>query len=128
MTVSVDNETMDAVLDHIRRRGHIVVDTVPSELTGLKDCEFHVVAWDEAVDTMAFIRVTQCPSKNPCPESLVVAFSPTAERLRKARRDAGKWCRDRHVDWKGVCRFDRIEVYGTKRRVFDWTRNVEGKL
>lgn len=128
MTASVDKETMAATLSHVRLMGCVVVDSMPSTLTGLKDCVFQIIAWDEHADTMAFIHVTQCPSKNPCPESLVVTFSPTAERLRKARREAGKWCRDKHVDWKGAVRFDRIEVYGGKRRVFDWTRNVKGKL
>ena len=128
MTDRVDGETMDAALAHVKLMDHVVVDTMPSTITDLEGCVFQIVAWDERRDEMAFIRVVQCSHENPDPVALVRTFRPTAERMRKASREAGKWCRDKRVDWKGSRRFDRIEVYGTERRVFDWTKNVKGKL
>ncbi len=128
MTARVDKETMDAVIGHVRRRGHIVVDTVPGAVAGLEGCGFHVVAWCEPTDEMAFIRVIHGSSNQAARVAVVRALRPTVEGMRKARRAAWKWCRDRHIDWKGAVRFDRIEVYGEKRRVFDWTWNVKGKL
>ena len=119
---------MGAALAHVKLMGHVVVDTMPSTITDFEGCVFQIVAWDERRDEMAFIRVIQCSSENPDPATLVRTFRPTVERMRKARREAGKWCRDKRVDWKGSSRFDRIEVYGTERRVFDWTKNVKGKL
>lgn len=124
----VDKETLDAVGDHVRRNNCVVVDTMPSTITDLRDAEFQIVAWCEETDEMAFVRVLHCSSKNPDPTTLVGTFKPTAERMRKAKRDARKWCRNENMGWKGAVRFDRIEVYGAERRVFDWTRNVKGKL
>lgn len=128
MTERVDGETMDAALAHVKLMGHVVVDVAPGTIADFGGCVFQVVAWDERRDEMAFVRVVQCSSENPDPVTLVRAFRPTVERMRKARSEAGKWCRDKRVDWKGTRRFDRLEVYGTERRVFDWTKSVKGKL
>ncbi len=110
----------DCAADFLRGRGYAIIDTHAScwLRNRKRTVEVPLIAWEEASDTMAFIRV-----RTP---SMDCWRNPT----KRQRTDMGHAMRawKRENRWHGEMRYDVVDVYGTPdkgRPVIDHVRNVK---
>ena len=110
-------------VEFLRRRGFEIIDRNSRPVEGDRRLEIDVVAWDRESDTMVFVEVKQHASVSPFARRL---RSVDGGKRRNLRRACVTW---RRVNkWRGACRFDVVEVYGTPgggRPVIDHIRDVE---
>lgn len=106
--------------DFLRSRGHLIIDmNVSCPLKRQRrTVEVPLIAWEEASDTMAFIRV-----RTP---SMDCWRNPT----KRQRTDMGHAMRawKRENRWHGEMRYDVLDVYGTPDEgmpVIDHVKNVK---
>lgn len=111
---------IDCAADFLRRHGHVIIDTnVPHRLKRQRRMvTVPLVAWEEASDTMVFVRV-----RTP---TIDCWRNPT----KRQRTDMGLAMRawKRANRWKGEMRYDVVDVYGSPDEgnpVIDHVKNVK---
>ena len=101
----------DVAVEFLRRDGYEIIDRKVRPVPDDERLEIDIIAFDWKNDAMVFVEVKQHAARSPYQKRL---RSITRRKCRNLRRACNAWRRINR--WRGGCRFDVIEVYGTPGR------------
>ena len=113
----------NVAVEHLRRKGYVIVDRNPRPVKKDERLEIDVVAWDKKEDSIVFVEVKQHKRISCVARRLQ---SVNARKKQNLLRACNAWRRTNK--WHVAVRFDVIEIYGVPgegQPVIDQISDVE---